>query len=228
MLRNNSIFKSVTEQINKTALIPIFRTSKEETSPPSWFSTLTQSTGWFNPYSISRENASRIFYAIYFLNNCMLGNANACFASYNPDVDYLLSCADRDTETKYSPVEEELLGQLTIKNCDLYIQNQCPHLSNDKLVGSFGPGYFGGFWCTIYSSDQPSSCVMDVLQNYTPSGYGTSVDIGATVGIALASVVSFGVFCYGGCYGIDKCEKRVGYLDLRSDEVLTERTRLLR
>jgi hypothetical protein len=216
MLRKFSLFESVKEQLNKTVAFPPFRSplesEKNDDASSSIFSVLSQSVGWFNPFGISHENAKKLFYMTCFLNNFGSINAVACFASNTIYQGYALFCGTEDGETpNYVSPMEETLRQLVINNCDVHMQDKCPHLLNDKLINSFGLGYFGGYRCSLYSNVQPGdSCVVNVLKNNTPSGYGTNADIGATFGIVIAGGIGVvGLSLMGCCsllFALDKCK----------------------
>jgi len=173
----------------------------------SYLATLTNSIGWFNPFNISRENACRIFYITYLLNKTCLTNGVACMLDMSTGQAYAFMCGNQNNQSLgMSPEENRCWQAIQDNGCNVDPLGGCAVLyqSPNKLTTNFGPGYFGGHRCELYSFYQPiDDCVVDVLTKMLPKTFGTQIDKIVTSCLSLGGVATLGG-CGLGLYSLFK------------------------
>jgi hypothetical protein len=118
-------------------------------------------------------------------------------------------CFQKDEHfyTLISSKYEDSIFDILKSNCSTYTTdgNDCANFITDKV--EFGKAFFGGSICELihHSWITPDICITDTLQRECHSGYGSTSDILATVGIAVGSVAVI-VCC--GAYMVKYCCNR--------------------
>ena len=162
----------------------------EEKEPGnSWYNSLSNATGWLNPFNLAYNAGNRALITSFTLMQSFTSAAGAvCFNT--PDIvkyanPYYLLCNIKN--------QEQYIVNALKSNCSIAIVNaNCAHHPARDRILTFGSSVFGGSICDLHvlKNAMPiDPCVVDVIKSKVVSGvFGTAVDIAAVTGIACGVV----------------------------------------
>lgn len=196
----------------------------DETTPASWYDSLSAATGWLNPFNLTRTGASKtLFASLLFFKNMTTAVAASCFkiiksdSSWNHMSMYKLDC-------HYTGQEDRLMN-LVINNgsynvrliqCDEYDESLKHRFSVGALMGR---GYFGNEY---YNSPGKAACELDcsrddvddcaafdplrqMLEPEVKDGWGSDYDFGVTLTVAIpCGFAIIAMTCLGSFYMMNR------------------------
>jgi hypothetical protein len=137
--------------------------------------------------------------------------------------DYTLSC--ESNSLAYS-----LLVKL-VEICRIYNDGMDDCARYFTNTTNFGPGFFAGDRCSVRYHDDgvpADPCVIDVLNQNTPTGFGTGADYAIAIGIPLALLLASS-FVFYKCWANSRnqpqaqvaanANERTGLLEAQPDEI---------